>query len=174
MEENRHRQPGLPELLLGLLGLVGLACSLTTRQPPTPPIPGLEVATVAATPTVSVPAADATGALETVCFEALLTLDGQRLIFLDDVALATFYNLLDGYCDEPAARATFDFSTQMVVLAVEVTRGCTATLTPLSFDATSLVLQFSEQPGCAYDLVTVYMAALPRPAGAFEVRVLGA
>jgi hypothetical protein len=173
LERDGHRQYPLLQLV-GVLCL--LACSLTTNPPPATPLPALgaitQVGVSTATPTFAV--IDVSWALDEVCFEALLSLDGQRLVFLDDVALGTFYNLLDNYCDEPAPRPAFDFSTQIIMLAVEVTQGCTAELTPISLDASSVTLQYSANGSCQYELVTVYMVALAHPAGAFEVRVIGA
>jgi hypothetical protein len=176
VDKDRHCQRSLPQSLLVLLCLMGLACNVTSKGQLPSPLPSLSATTQAVIPiaTTTFPVIDVSGLLDEVCFEALLSLDGQRLVFLDDVSLSTFYNSLDNYCEEPAPRYTFDFSTQMIVLAAEVTTGCSAEFIPINLDAVSLLLQFSVSGSCNYELVTVYMAALARPAGAFEVRVIGA
>ena len=176
MDKDRHCQRSLPQSVLVLLCLLGLACNVTSKGQPPSPLPSLSATPQAVIPTATTtfPVIDVTGLLDEVCFEALLSLDGQRLVFLDDGSLSTFYNSLDNYCEAPALRYSFDFSTQIIVLAAEVTTGCSAEFLPVDLDAASLSLQFSVSGGCNYELVTVYMAALARPAGAFDVRVIGA
>lgn len=154
-----------------------VGCSLTNKTAPTPL--STTPSSTTSPPIGETPApvvvsgvTDTSWVLDGTCFEALLSLDGQRLVIEDEVSLNLFYDLLDGYCEEPMPRPTFDFSTQLMVVVVEIAQACQAEFMPLGFDNQQLMLQFVQSGTCAYDVVAIYMGTLA--AESLQVSVSGA
>lgn len=164
----------MPRLKLGLMIVILLlACTLTQKKTlptSTPPLPN-PLSVVTLTP---LPVGNAINILETTCFDALLSLNGSRLIVEDATALNQVYDLLDNHCEEPMQRTPIDFSQQVLVIVAQVTRACDAQLIPQGLENQQLVLQFVPTGTCDYEVVALYVGTVPRSEGRVEVSVIGA
>lgn len=182
-------------VLLLLLAMTGCTLSTSPGEEKTPPATGQTsvpptnspqppISPPALTPfptleTVTDPFANQANLLDGVCFEFLQILNGTTWVWSSPGELETFYDQADasGLCPGLVARGTFAFENDVLVGAVSVTTGCDAAhrIIDLAQDDSAhiqvLVLQLIVQPGCPYELVQPFLAAIPRPPDGYTIRV---
>ncbi len=171
--------------------LVGCGTDEDKRPPPEPsltPIPAVS-ATPAPQPTATPlpalttstgPYPDAGALLDGVCFEFLLTLNGQSWVWSSPADLAAFYDLADAskLCLSPVTRGDFDFSQGVLAGMVSVTAGCDAAhhvIDRVQDDAAqtqTLLVQLEVRSGCDYELVQPLLVALPAPPPGYTVQIV--
>jgi hypothetical protein len=123
------------------------------------------------------PYLDALSLLDGVCFEYLYTLGGQSWVWTSPDDLTAFYDRVDASerCGDPVVRATMDFSDQILVGAVQAGIGCDAAFqfVELAQDGNTqtVVLRYTLQTGCDYELAQPYLIAIPRPPEGITVRI---
>ena len=110
---------------------------------------------------------DASFLLDSVCYDALLSVTGQHFLLRNQIELTQFFNQLNtqGLCEVSLTSPQFDFSHQMVVMAFEAVQGCDAAFTPMIMEATftaQIILDFQVQAGCNYELVASFVGATER------------
>ena len=110
--------------------------------------------------------------MEDVCFEALIALNGQRLVIEDVVALGLFYDLLDGFCDAPVQRSNFEFSDQILVVVVEARQACDAELRFLDLTGDQLLLEFTQHGNCPYEVVATFIGTVMRTDNKLQVNIV--
>jgi hypothetical protein len=128
---------------------------------PTPTSPPLETSTD--------PYLDAGALLDDVCFEYLLSLDGQVWTWSTPAELSAFYDRVDAseLCPASVARQDFDFSQGALVGTVSTATGCDAahrvvdTVRDDSARTQTLVVELDVRPGCPYELVQPLLVAVP-------------
>jgi hypothetical protein len=128
---------------------------------PTPTSPSLETSTD--------PYLDAGTLLDGVCFEYLLTLDGQVWTWSTPAELSAFYDRVEAseVCPDPVARQGFDFSQGVLVGTVSTATGCDAahrvvdTVRDDRARTQTLVVELVVRPGCPYELVQPLLVAVP-------------
>jgi hypothetical protein len=172
-------------------------CTAANHGTPQPSeVPSLPAA--AATPTVEIgpppsltpvsfslvtstdPFVNATGLLDGVCFEFLLTMGGQGWTWTTPNDLAAFYDRVDAseLCPHPAARHEFDFSQGVLVGIVNTATGCDAAhrvIDRVQDDAArtqSLRVRFDVQPGCPYELVQPLIVVAPFPPEGYTIQIV--
>lgn len=155
---------------LWLILLLTLGCSLTrTGEEESAPPP----TTAVATPSSGIQ--DAGWLLNSACYEGMASLHNQILILSDTTTLDGFYTSLDALCPEPIQRQTFDFATQVLVVAVMVVKSCDAQLTATGLENNNLMLQFVQTGDCPFDVVATFTGAVPKPTtGELKVTVTNA
>jgi hypothetical protein len=127
----------------------------------TPPSPPLETSTD--------PYLDAGTLLDGVCFEYLLTLNGQVWTWTTPAELSAFYDRVDDseVCPAPVVRQDFDFSQGVLVGTVSTATGCDAahrvvdTVRDDGARTQTLVVALEVRPGCPYELVQPLLVAVP-------------
>jgi hypothetical protein len=128
---------------------------------PTPTLPPLETSTD--------PYFDAGTLLDGVCFEYLLTLDGQVWTWTTPAELGAFYDRVDTseLCPAPVARQDFDFGQGVLVGTISTATGCDAahrvvnTVRDDSARTETLVVALEVRPGCPYELIQPLLVAVP-------------
>jgi hypothetical protein len=127
----------------------------------TPTLPPLETSTD--------PYLDAGALLDGVCFEYLLTLDGQVWTWRTPAELGAFYDRVEAseLCPDPVTRQDFDFGQGTLVGTVSTATGCDAAhrvVDTVRDDGTrtqTLIVKFEVRPGCPYELVQPLLVAVP-------------
>jgi hypothetical protein len=122
---------------------------------------------------------NAAALLDGVCFEFLLTLNGQTWAWTTPADLSAFYDRADAstLCPDPVARYGFDFSQTVLVGVVNAAEGCDAAYRVLdlvqddSARAQTLIVQFDTLAGCPYELVEPLLVAIPRPPDGYTLQV---
>lgn len=120
------------------------------------------------------PITDVSEAFADWCFAALEAASGQRLVITDETSLSALYDFADGHCETALPRSTFDFSSQVLVVAVDAVRACRAEYIPVALENGRLMLQFVHDGTCPYDLVILYAGTLAQSADDIQVIVSGA
>lgn len=154
-----------------LMILLTLGCSLTRPREDTPsPAPTSIGVQVTASP--DVPIQEAGWLLEGACYEGMASLHNQILILSDAAALNGFYNGLDTLCPEPMPRQSFDFTSQVLVVAVMVVTGCDAQLNAAGLENDQLMLQFVQSGDCPFDVIATFAGTVQKPTtGELQVTV---
>jgi hypothetical protein len=137
----------------------------------TPTSPPLETSTD--------PYLDAGTLLDGVCFEYLLTLDGQVWTWTTPAELGAFYDRVDAseLCPTPVARQDFDFSQGALVGTVSTATGCDAahrvvnTVRDNSARTQTLIVALEVRPGCPYELVQPLLVAVPDLPEGYTLRI---
>ncbi len=128
---------------------------------PTPFSPPLETSTD--------PYLDAGALLDGVCFEFLLSLNAQVWTWTTPAELSAFYDRVDAseVCSGLVERRDFDFSQGVLVGTVSTATGCDAAhrvvdvIRDDSARTQTLLVQLEVKPGCPYELVQPFLAAVP-------------
>jgi hypothetical protein len=179
-----RRKPCLYLLLLVPL----LACNFTRQSPtarprPTPASTSIAIVTASSSSAVPspsatiVPLSDASGLFAGLCDAALLPLAGQTFVIRNQAELGLFFNEYSWNCEESVPAPTFDFSGQVLVGAVENTRGCDAIFTPVRTEADksnqilAIQLIFEVISGCDYDLLVIFLGGIYLPSPEYDVFV---
>jgi len=150
--------------LLAILVLVLVACSLDPGSPPTVALPEAVESGAAYT--------DAAEVMRGICFESAYgaALDEAVFVLRSDADLQRLFDLADnsGLCRRAVERGSFDFSDGRVLVGTwSFGMGCTANhdITTYTRDAAAqtvtLVLAFSTQGDCPYELVRPFWIAIP-------------
>jgi hypothetical protein len=143
----------------------------TMPSPATPFSPSLETSTG--------PFVNATELLDGVCFEFLLTLNGQSWAWTSPADLSAFYARVDAseLCPGPVARQTFDFSQGVLVGTVNVAVGCDAAhrvIDRVQDDTArtqTLLIQLDVLPGCPYELVQPLLVVVSPPPDGYTIQI---
>jgi hypothetical protein len=125
------------------------------------------------------PFVNATALLDGVCFEFLLTLNGQAWTWTNPADLIAFYDRVDAseLCPGPAERQEFDFGQGVLVGTVNVAVGCDAAhrvIDRVQDDAArtqTLIVQLDMLPGCPYELVQPLLVAVPPPPDGYTLQM---
>jgi hypothetical protein len=162
----------------------GCTAASSSHGPPSPSpsaVP-IEIAP-SATPTVEIapsstppppletstgPYLDAGTLLDGVCFEYLLTLNGQVWTWHTPAELSAYYDQVEAseLCPDPVARQDFDFSQGVLVGTVSTATGCDAAhrVTDVVRDdnahTQTLLVELAVRPGCPYELVQPLLVAV--------------
>lgn len=149
----------------------------TTAGRRTPsPIPDIRVLE-----TVTFPFANAASLLDGVCFEFLLTQNGQVWIWATPGDLAAFYDRVDAseLCLGPVERRDFDFSQGVLVGTLTVATGCDAAhrvinmVQDVGAHTQTVNVQLDVLPGCPYELVEPLLIVIPAPPEGYTIRMAG-
>jgi hypothetical protein len=127
----------------------------------TPTLPPLETSTD--------PYLDTGALLDGVCFEYLLSLNGQVWTWTTLAELSAFYDRVDAseVCPDPVVRRDFDFSQGALVGTVSTATGCDAahrvvdTVRDDGARTQTLVVELDVRTGCPYELVEPLLVAVP-------------
>jgi hypothetical protein len=156
--------------------LAALACNLLaptlTATPASSPAPTPSAtAVIPVTPTATLPYADASAVLGSLCYDFLQTLNGQTIILDSPADLSAFYDRVDKSkrCPDAASRQNFDFAANQIVGTAVIARGCSLDAT---YDHTDLddaarqriiVFRLAVTGDCDYGLVRPIWLAIDRP-----------
>ena len=150
-----------------------LPVSVPTTTPATEIVPSLTPFSPALE-TSTDPYLNAGALLDGVCFEFLLSLNGQVWTWTTPAELSAFYDRVDASegCPGLVARRDFDFSQGVLVGTVSTATGCDAAHRVVGVNrddsarTQTLLVQLEVKSGCPYELVQPFLAAVPdRPDG---------
>ncbi len=184
------RQPLLTTLILLGIGLLA-ACNFPAPRPAdTPTAVGLPTPTAVQLPTDTPPPPptpdpytdayrDARGLFPDVCFAYWAEQAGRVFVIDSAGALNALYTEIDeaGLCRFPVTRGTADFTDRLLVGAVNVGTGCTATTDPLELvtDAAARIVTLRVAWGvagtCDYRLARPFWVSLARPPAGYTVQL---
>lgn len=184
------RQRLLATLILLGIGLLA-ACNFpapppadtpTAAGPPTPTAVQLPTDTPLPSPTpdpYTEAYRDARGLFPDVCFAYWAAQAGRVFVIDSAGALAALYTEIDesALCRFPATRGAFDFTDRLLVGAVNVGTGCTATTDPIGLitDAAARVVTLRVAWGvagtCDYRLARPFWVSLARPPAGYTVQL---
>jgi len=178
-------------ILILIMVLVG--CGTDDDEPPRPepsltPVPAASATPAPQATTTPLPALttstgpyrDAGALLDGVCFEFLLTLNGQSWVWSSPADLAAFYDQADAskLCLGPVTRGDVDFSQEVLAGMVNVTSGCDAAhhvvelVRDDSARSQTLLVQLDIRSGCDYELVQPLLVAVPAPPPGYTVQIV--
>jgi hypothetical protein len=185
-------------LCLALAARALSGCTLSDQPPSSPgPVTSLPDADLSPTPdgqdtqaaasplppslrTDPGPFTDAAWLLDGVCFEYLAQMDGERWTWTAEEDMNDFFDRVDDskLCGIPVPRPTFDFTDAILVGAVQTAQGCDAAhrvVNVLQDDRAqtrTLVVALDVQPGCPYDLVQLFLVAVPRLPPSYTTQII--
>ena len=178
------------KLWIALIFLAVAGCSLADHATP-PPAPITGTLEMTLTPVVSRPSTripltptgtlpelrtdpgpftDAAWVLDGVCFEVLTHMNGERWSWATQSDLNAFFDWVDDIelCGGPVPRTTFNFTDTILVGMVQTAQGCDAAYRLIEVvqdepaQIRTLVLALDVRPGCPYELVQLFLVAVPR------------
>ena len=137
------------------------------------------VPTPAFSETITDPFRNATVLLDGVCFEFLLTLNGQTWTWTTPSDLAAFYDRVDAseLCPGPVTRLDFDFSQGVLLGTINGAAGCDAAHRVIEMvqDAAAhtqtVIVQLTVRPGCPYELVQPLLIVVPPPPEGYIIQI---
>jgi hypothetical protein len=167
------------------------AASSPARTPPPSPAATFSAIAPSATPTVEIvptsppletstdPYLNAGALLDGVCFEYLLTLDGQVWTWYTPAELSAFYDRVEAskLCPDPVARQDFDFSPGVLVGTVSTATGCDAAhrVADVVRDdgarTQTLDVALMVRPGCPYELIQPLLVAVPDVPNGYALQI---
>jgi len=186
-------------LRLALLSVALAGCTLGEQRHPSTPAPTSTMAPLAEEASPALPSPEtnalpefpvletttgqytnAVSLLDGLCFDYLLTLNGQTWVWSTPGELAAFYDQADAskLCPDPVERAAFDFGDNVLAGAISVTTGCDAAHRAVDLIQDDgartqiLLLEFHVEGECPYELVQPFLVAVPRPPEGYVLRVV--
>jgi hypothetical protein len=145
--------------------------TMAGRRTPSP-VPDIRVLEA-----VTFPFANAASLLDGVCFEFLLTQNGQVWTWTTTGDLAAFYDRVDAseLCPGPVERRDFDFSQGVLAGTVTVATGCDAAHRVINVvhgaRTQTVNIQLDVLPGCPYELVEPLLIALPASPTGYTLQI---
>jgi hypothetical protein len=184
-------------LWVGLAAFALDGCTLSDQPPPSPgPVTSLPDADLTTTPggqdtratasplppslrTDPGPFVDVAWLLDGVCFEYLAQMDGERWTWTAEEDMNAFFDQVDDseLCGTLVPRPTFDFTDAILVGAVQTAQGCDAAHRVVnvtqddSAHTRTLVVALDVLPGCPYDLVQLFLVAVPRLPASYTTQI---